>query len=92
MPPLKLPRRLTVHERIQEHLTGLISAALLCRMPLLEFEDILRKRVIEAALRNHKGCISRAARDLKMDRDTLRLRMYRLGIPLPSRAAGRRAA
>ena len=82
----------TVKERIEHHLNGLVAAALLGEVPLPQFEEMLRRRVIKAALRKHKNCISSAAKELKLDRDALRLRMVRLCVPLPPRSVKRIAA
>jgi DNA-binding NtrC family response regulator len=81
--------RRTVKARIERHLTGLIAAATLGFVPFSEFEDMLRRRVIRAALRRHKGCISSAAAELKIKRDLLRARMVLLRIPLPPRSVQR---
>jgi len=81
--------RRTVKARIERHLTGLIAAATLGVVPFNEFEDMLRRRVIKAALRRHKGCIFRTAEELQIKRDALRFRMVQLGIPLPPRSLAR---
>ena len=84
--------RRTVTERIERHLTGLTAAALLGEVPFAELENILRRRIIKAALRRHNGCISRAAVELKIKRDNLRARMIRLGVPLPPLSVKRSAS
>ena len=87
-----MSRRSTVKQRIERHLNGLVAAALLGSVPFDEFEDMLRRRVIKAALRRHHNCISNAAAELKVKRDNLRARMVRLGIPLPPQSVKRIAA
>jgi transcriptional regulator with GAF, ATPase, and Fis domain len=84
--------RPTTKERIEHHLNGLVAAALLGEVPLREFEDILRRRVIRAALHKHNNVISRAAKELKLDRDALRRRIVWFGIPLPPRSVARSAS
>ena len=83
-----MTRRATVKQRIERHLNGLVAAALLGSVPFNEFEDMLRRRVIKAALRRHNDNISRAAEELCMKRDTLRCRMIDLGIPRKHPAKG----
>jgi DNA-binding NtrC family response regulator len=87
-----MSRHRTVRQRIERHLDGLVAAALLGSVPFKEFEDMLRRRVIKAALRRHKNCITSAAAELKVKRDNLRHRMVLLGIPLPSLSVARSAA
>jgi DNA-binding NtrC family response regulator len=87
-----MAKHYTVKERIERHLDGLIAAALLGSVPFNEFEDIMRRHIIKAALRRHKGCISSAAADLNIKRDSLRHRMVLLGIPLPPLSVARSAA
>jgi DNA-binding NtrC family response regulator len=88
--------RRTVKSRIERHLNGLVAAALLGHVPFRDFEDMLRRRVIKAALRRHRGSINAAAQELKMKRDCLRARMMQLGIPFGPRSVAalsrRRAA
>jgi|GEM_PF-5759504 DNA-binding NtrC family response regulator len=81
----------TVRERIERHLTGLIAAATLGGVSYKDLEDILRRRIIRAALREYK-CMSRAAAELGIGRDTLRERMLTLNIPLSSRSIQKAAA
>ena len=75
----------TVRARIERHLTGLVAAALLGDVPLWEFEDMLRRRVICAALRKHRNSIARAAVELNTSQENIRRRMMLLGIPRPPR-------
>lgn len=82
----------TVKQRIERHLNGLVAAALLGEVALPEFEEMLRRRVIRAALRKHRNCISHAAKELGLDRDALRRRMVCLRIPLPPLSLARSAA
>jgi DNA-binding NtrC family response regulator len=84
--------RRTVTQRIERHLSGLIAAALLGSVPFDEFEDMLRRRVIKAALRRHRNCMRKAAAELKIKRDLLRERMIKLGIQLPPLSIARSAA
>jgi DNA-binding NtrC family response regulator len=86
-----MSRRGTVKQRINRHLDGLVAAALLGSVPFDEFEDMLRRRVIKAALRRHKNCMYKAAADLGIKRDLLRERMIRLGITLPPLSVARSA-
>lgn len=87
-----MTRRGTVKRRIERHLNGLVAAALLGSVPFDEFERMLRRRVIKAALRRHNNCMSRAAAELRIKRDLLRERMITLAIPLPPRSAKLTAA
>lgn len=81
----------TVRQRIERHLDGLVAAALLGSVPFNEFEDMLRRRVIKAALRRHRKCMHKAAAELGIKRDLLRERMIKLGIALPPLSAVRAA-
>ena len=87
-----MTRRGTVKQRIERHLNGLVAAALLGAVPFDEFEDMLRRRVIKAALRRHKGGIRKAAAELGIKRDLLRARMIALRIPLPPLSLAKSAA
>jgi transcriptional regulator with GAF, ATPase, and Fis domain len=87
-----MSRHGTVQQRINRHLDGLIAAALLGCVPFTEFENMLRRRVIKAALRRHDNCILKAAAELGIKRDNLRARMIRLGIPLPARSVAKSAS
>ena len=82
----------TVTQRIELHLNGLVAAALLGSVPFSEFENMLRRRVIKAALRRHKNCMRKAAAALNIQRDLLRYRMITLGIPLPPRSVAKSAS
>ena len=87
-----MSRRWTVKQRIERHLNGLVAAALLGSVPFHEFETMLRRRVIKAALRRHNNCMTRAAADLRIKRDLLRERMITLGIKRPPLSLARSAA
>lgn len=84
------PEPVTIQDMIKAHLEGLLWAFALSGMSYPEFEEVLRKRLIEDALAKNNYVVSRAARQLKMRRDRLAHRIRKLQIAMPVRIPKRR--
>lgn len=80
----------TITDMITAHLEGLLWAFALSGMSYPEFEDLLRKRLIEDALVKNNYIVNRAAKQLKVRRDRLARRIRKLGISMPVKAPKRR--
>ncbi len=75
---------MTVAERINAHLDALLWAAELADLAYPDFESLVKRRLIEEALKVSGYVVSRAANKLQMRRDHLAHRINKLGIQLPA--------
>jgi transcriptional regulator with GAF, ATPase, and Fis domain len=85
---------MTVAERINAHLDALLWASELADLPYPEFESLLKRRLIEEALKKSGYVVNRAAKKLQMRRDNLASRIKTLRIAIPpgkDKRGGRRA-
>ena len=73
----------TTHERIQRHVRDLFEDAQTAGLTLLDFEELVRKLIVKAALEDTDWNICAAARLVGMHRNGFSSRMKRHGLKRP---------